>query len=77
MPCAMVTDAVPENAKALIEAGIDVLAPERGWDKLTTKPLNIHFVPGHHATLLQAPQVDHLARELTACLDAAGTVLQP
>jgi thioesterase domain-containing protein len=57
-----------ENAKALIEAGMDVLSPERGWDKLTSQPLQIHFIPGHHATLLQVPQVQYLAQKLGSCL---------
>jgi amino acid adenylation domain-containing protein len=63
-----------ENAKALIEAGMDVLSPERGWDKLTSQPIEIHFIPGHHATLLQVPQVQYLAQELGSCLDVRTAV---
>src|SRR5882724_6495470 len=70
------TQADPENAKALIEAGMDVLDQKRGWDKLTNQPLDLHLLPGHHATLLQSPAVEYLAHELSSCLDAVGTVLQ-
>jgi len=68
------TEAEQESAKALVEAGVDVLDSKRGWDKLSTRPLDLHFIPGHHATLMQMPHVEHLARELSARLDAVSAV---
>jgi len=70
------TEVEQESAKALIEAGVDVLDPKRGWDKLSTKPLDTHFISGHHATLLQMPHVERLAQELVTCMDAASPVPQ-
>lgn len=62
------TEVEPESAKALLEIGVDVLDPQRGWDKLCSRPLDLHFLPGHHATLLRQPLVQAVAEELTACL---------
>jgi len=44
---------------------MDVSRPEGGWDKLTNQPLDLHLLPGHHATLLQSPAVEYLAHELS------------
>src|SRR2546425_674873 len=54
----------PENAKALLEIGVDVLSPSRGWDMLSSKPLDVHFFPGYHATLLKRPHVEAVGRQL-------------
>jgi len=60
-----------ESARAWREAGVDVRDRCRGWDGLSSRPVDVHFVPGHHATLLSPPAVDVLAAGLRAAIDAA------
>lgn len=42
-----------------------------GWERLTGGRLEIRSVPGDHNTMLLPPNVDHLAREIAACLERA------
>jgi amino acid adenylation domain-containing protein len=46
-------------------------APNLGWDPLVPSGLDVHFVPGDHNSLLEAPHVQVLAEKLQACLDNA------
>lgn len=46
-------------------------APVLGWSKLSSKPLDIHVVPGDHATIVAEPHVQVLAERLKACLNQA------
>ncbi len=64
-------EAEPESAAAWLEVGVDVRDPLRGWDTLTTRPVDLHVLPAYHATLLTKPCVVRTAAALTACLDAA------
>jgi thioesterase domain-containing protein len=60
-----------ESAAAWREVGIDAADRARGWDRLTSKPLEIHSVPGHHATMINKPHVAVLAEQLRARLAGA------
>jgi thioesterase domain-containing protein len=60
-----------ESAKAWREIGVDVRDGARGWDELSARPVEIHYISGHHATMLQEPHVRQLAAQLGACLDRA------
>ena len=51
---------------------IDAFDPTNGWSRLSTEPIEVHEVPGHHYTIVRTPNVEVLARKLGACLDRAG-----
>ena len=47
----------------------DILsAPDWGWGYLSTEPVDVHVVPGNHATMLIEPQVLVLAEKLTGAM---------
>jgi amino acid adenylation domain-containing protein len=39
-----------------------------GWNAFSSQPVNVHFVPGDHVTLLRLPHVQVLAERLNACI---------
>jgi len=45
--------------------------PTLGWSKWASGGVEVHAVPGNHATLMYAPHVEVLAEKLTACLNQA------
>ena len=47
------------------------LAEDLGWEVLSSHPIEIHVVPGHHDTLMSEPNVRELAESLRACLNQA------
>ena len=47
------------------------LDPAKGWSELSTKPVEIHIVPGNHATMGLEPHVRALAARLQSCIDEA------
>ncbi len=63
-----------ESAAAWRAAGIDLSDPARGWSELSVYPVKIHWIPGHHATLLNEPHVSQLAKVLLECV---GQFSQP
>jgi amino acid adenylation domain-containing protein len=65
------TEVEEESARAWREAGVDVRDRCRGWDALCSRPIDVHLVPGHHATLLAPPAVDVLAAGLRVAIDEA------
>ncbi|MBD2194868.1 MULTISPECIES: non-ribosomal peptide synthetase [Calothrix] len=42
-----------------------------GWSKFSTKPINLHFVPGNHITMMNPPHVQALAECLKVCIKQA------
>jgi amino acid adenylation domain-containing protein len=51
--------------------GIEVYSdPLLGWDKRTTKGVQVHDVPGGHSSMLQDPNVQVLAEIMQAYIDA-------
>jgi thioesterase domain-containing protein len=65
------TEIEEETAKAWREHGIDVTDPTGGWPELSTRPVEIYRIPGHHIRLFQPPGVEVLARSLAHALAVA------
>jgi thioesterase domain-containing protein len=42
--------------------------PALGWSEFSSKPIEIHYIPGTHFTLLTEPNVEILAGRLKSCL---------
>jgi amino acid adenylation domain-containing protein len=47
------------------------LDPTKGWGELSTEPVEIHIIPGNHATMGLEPHVRVLAECLQSCIDKA------
>ncbi|MGA7648059.1 MAG: alpha/beta fold hydrolase, partial [Terriglobales bacterium] len=47
--------------------------PTLGWSEWAAGGVDVHVVPGNHATMVYKPHVEVLAEELRACLDRART----
>ena len=45
--------------------------PEMGWGRLSEEAVAVRMIPGAYYNILAAPNVEQLAAELKACLDAA------
>jgi aspartate racemase len=43
--------------------------PTLGWSEWAAEGVDVHVVPGNHATMVYKPHVEVLAEELRACLD--------
>ncbi|WP_017653101.1 non-ribosomal peptide synthetase [Fortiea contorta] len=41
----------------------------QGWRELSTQPVQVHFVPGDHQTMIALPHVQILAEQLKICLE--------
>ncbi|OUL20538.1 hypothetical protein BV378_29440 [Nostoc sp. RF31YmG] len=50
--------------------GLDVDL-ELGWGKLAAGGVEVHHVPGSHASLIQEPNVQVIAEKFQACLEQA------
>jgi thioesterase domain-containing protein len=48
-----------------------------GWDGLAAGGIDVHRIPGTHDSLVLEPNVEHLLRELKACLREADPRCQP
>ena len=49
------------------------MAQDRNWGKLAAE-VDVHFVPGHHHTMVKEPHVQVLAEQLRLCLRHADTI---
>jgi amino acid adenylation domain-containing protein len=67
----------PESAKAWLEVGVDVREATRGWNELSSEPLEILFVPGYHATMFHKPYVEVLAAKLKYCIEKSEKRCKP
>jgi thioesterase domain-containing protein len=38
--------------------------PSWGWQRVSTKPIQLHVIPGNHFTMVKEPHVRFLARQL-------------
>jgi len=47
-----------------------------GWRALTTAGVVVQDIPGNHYTIIRPPQVQALAAQLAACLDAAQRMIE-
>jgi thioesterase domain-containing protein len=44
------------------------MAHDKGWSRVCTRPLDIRWIQGYHATLLKEPNVRLLAAEIRSAL---------
>ncbi|HEX6290703.1 MAG TPA: amino acid adenylation domain-containing protein, partial [Herpetosiphonaceae bacterium] len=61
---------IPFDDNLIVPEGIDLSDPARGWGKYAALPVEVHTVPGDHATMLSEPNVRALAEQLSRCMDA-------
>jgi thioesterase domain-containing protein len=57
--------------KAGQELGVTSADATLGWDEWAAQGVDVHVVPGNHATMVYKPHVEVLANRLRACLDQA------
>jgi thioesterase domain-containing protein len=55
--------------KAAQELAVTSSDPTLGWSGWAAGGIDVHVVPGNHATMVYQPHVDVLADKLRACLD--------
>ena len=46
--------------------------PTLGWERLVSRSIACHTVPGNHFTMMRGPHVETLAARLSECLSAHG-----
>jgi thioesterase domain-containing protein len=68
-----------ENVVKIDESNSEVLSDilqdlHWGWSKFSAEPVNVHFVPGNHVTMMNLPHVQVLAEQLKACIEQAQEV---
>ncbi|RCJ32144.1 non-ribosomal peptide synthetase [Nostoc punctiforme NIES-2108] len=68
-----------ENVVKVDESNSEVLSDilqdlHWGWSKFSAEPVNVHFVPGNHVTMMNLPHVQVLAEKLKACIEKAQEV---
>ncbi len=44
------------------------------WQELTGKDLEVHVVEGHHETLFDEPEAQHLSAQLSVCLETKQSI---
>ncbi|MBE8998845.1 amino acid adenylation domain-containing protein [Nostoc sp. LEGE 12447] len=69
-----------ENVVKVDESNSEVLSEilqdlHWGWSKFSAEPVNVHFVPGNHVTMMNLPNVQVLAEQLKACIEQAQEVI--
>jgi thioesterase domain-containing protein len=64
------SDIVPEFVEELQRDDV-FYDPAWGWDELSTGPVEVHFIPGDHASMFREPNVQVLAEKLGRCFDEA------
>ena len=55
----------------LLEAGLDPDDPTLAWKGLSSEPVSVIEIPGHHEVICDEPYVQSLAASLSACLELA------
>ncbi|MHC5744027.1 MAG: amino acid adenylation domain-containing protein [Nostoc sp.] len=68
-----------ENVVKVDESNSEVLSEilqnlHWGWSKFSAEPVDVHFVPGNHVTMMNLPHVQVLAEKLKACIEKAQEV---
>ncbi|MBD2562853.1 MULTISPECIES: amino acid adenylation domain-containing protein [Nostoc] len=68
-----------ENIVKVDESNSEVLSDilqdlHWGWSKFSAEPVNVHFVPGNHVTMMNLPHVQVLAEKLKACIEQVQEV---
>jgi len=62
--------------KASQELGGISLDPTLGWSKWATRGVEVHVVPGNHASMVYKPHVDVLAEKMKTCLNQAHSAVE-
>jgi amino acid adenylation domain-containing protein len=65
------TEIEHESAEAWAELGVNITEPTKGWNQLSSEPVDLHYIPGYHATLMAEPNVRFLAKRLKSCIETA------
>ncbi|MHC0061927.1 amino acid adenylation domain-containing protein [Nostoc sp. UIC 10890] len=68
-----------ENVVKVDESNSEILSDilqdlHWGWSKFSAEPVNVHFVPGNHVTMMNLPHVQVLAEQLKSCIEQAQEV---
>jgi len=59
------TDVHPQfDFSAAEDPGVNLTQSTLGWKWLSQRPLVVHMVPGNHLTMLNAPNIDAIAKVL-------------
>ena len=66
-------EAYPEDAESDNCAEI-LQSPTWGWEKFSPEPVELHFVPGNHMTMLSEPHVQELAKHLIICFEQVSVI---
>ena len=62
--------------KASQELGQPCADPTLGWSRWAAGGVQVHVVPGNHATMVYEPHIEVLAEKLRRCLNEAQTVVE-
>ena len=62
--------------KASQELGQPYADPTLGWSRWAAGGVEVHVVPGNHATMVYEPHIEVLAEKLRRCLNEAQTVVE-
>jgi amino acid adenylation domain-containing protein len=62
--------------KASQELGGISLDPTLGWSKWATRGVEVHVVPGNHASMVYKPHVEVLAEKMKTCLNQAQSAVE-
>ena len=62
--------------KAHDELGNTSLDPSLGWSKWAAEGVEVHIVPGNHATMVYPPHVEALAEIMRTCLSRGQSRVQ-
>lgn len=63
-------EVAPHDAE--LKSTLDRVDVALGWGELSTKPVNVHFSPGTHRTIVLDPNAKLLAERIAACVKAAN-----
>lgn len=59
----------PEVVKLHEAQGLDLSDPSLGWGQMASEPVEVHYVPGFHETIMFEPNVQTLSAKLKACIE--------
>ncbi len=67
------SDMRPRDARDARDQKVQDTDPTLGWEALCEGPVEVHFVPGDHSTMVMEPHVQELAKKLEALPAASST----
>lgn len=60
---------IPQSLSNLLNYQIPDDLLGGGWSQLSSQPIKTYYVPGHHFTMLNQPNIQVLAKQLQKCLE--------